>query len=75
MAETNEIADFSNFFSGIVANYDVLKGFGFIIEDGNLQKVFVHVTGINEQIKPGMRVRYKKDATRNDCAYEVSVLK
>lgn len=73
--ETNNSLNYLTFYTGIVANYDVLKGFGFIVEDGNLEKVFVHVTGINEQIKAGMRVKYKKDATRNDCAFDVVILR
>jgi cold shock CspA family protein len=73
--EKNENIDNPDFFTGIVANYDTLKGFGFIVEDGNLAKVFVHVTGINDQIKAGMRVRYQKDATRNDCAFDVTILR
>jgi cold shock protein len=44
--------------TGTVKFFNVTKGFGFIVENGSNQEVFVHSTGLVDQIKEGDTVSY-----------------
>ena len=70
----HEMIDNTEFYYGVVYSYDKLTGFGFITENGSKQKVFVHATGLNQQVKKGDKVRYKKDAARENCAFHVELI-
>jgi CspA family cold shock protein len=40
-------------YKGTVKFFNETKGFGFIIETGSGQEIFVHVTGLVDQIRQG----------------------
>ena len=44
--------------SGTVKYYNEKKGFGMIIADDSLQEIFVHATGLVEQVKEEDRVMF-----------------
>ncbi|MEZ4919967.1 MAG: cold shock domain-containing protein [Saprospiraceae bacterium] len=44
--------------SGTVKFFNETKGYGFIIEDGTEKNVFVHVTGLVDQIRNGDAVTF-----------------
>lgn len=44
--------------TGTVKFFNVSKGFGFIVVDGSSQELFVHVTGLVDQIRDGDKVTF-----------------
>ena len=44
--------------TGTVKFFNVSKGFGFIVVDGSGQELFVHVTGLVDQIRDGDKVTF-----------------
>jgi CspA family cold shock protein len=46
--------------TGTVKFFNVAKGFGFIVTEGTNQEVFVHVTGLVDQIRDGDRVSFEE---------------
>lgn len=46
---------------GTVKFYNETKGFGFIIEEGSGEEIFVHVTGLIDSIREGDKVTYKTE--------------
>lgn len=44
--------------TGTVKFFNSAKGFGFITVDGNSQELFVHVTGLVDQIRDGDKVTF-----------------
>jgi CspA family cold shock protein len=46
--------------TGTVKFFNVSKGFGFIVVDGSNQEVFVHVTGLVDQIRDGDKVTFEE---------------
>ena len=44
--------------TGTVKFFNVSKGFGFIATDGDNQELFVHVTGLVDQIRDGDKVTF-----------------
>lgn len=44
--------------TGTVKFFNVAKGFGFIVEDGSNQEIFVHVTGLVDQVRDGDKVTF-----------------
>jgi cold shock protein len=44
--------------NGIVKFFNETKGFGFIKEDGTEQEVFVHISGLRDEIRQDDRVTY-----------------
>jgi cold shock protein len=44
--------------TGTVKFFNVSKGFGFITVDGSGQELFVHVTGLIDQIRDGDKVTF-----------------
>ncbi|MDO1445570.1 cold shock domain-containing protein [Rhodocytophaga aerolata] len=44
---------------GTVKFFNETKGFGFIVDDETQQDIFVHVSGIQEEIRQNDRVSYK----------------
>jgi cold shock protein len=44
--------------TGTVKFFNVSKGFGFITVDGTGQELFVHVTGLVDQIRDGDKVTF-----------------
>jgi CspA family cold shock protein len=45
--------------TGTVKFFNVSKGFGFIKVDGSEQEVFVHVTGLVDQIRDNDKVTFE----------------
>ena len=45
--------------TGTVKFFNVSKGFGFITVDGTNQELFVHVTGLVDQIRDGDKVTFE----------------
>jgi len=61
--------------TGIVKFYKSDKGFGFIKDEESGQDIFVHATGLNDDIKEGDRVAYNlKEGKKGINATEVSLL-
>jgi CspA family cold shock protein len=46
--------------TGTVKFFNVSKGFGFIVVDGSNQEIFVHVTGLVDQIRDGDKVTFEE---------------
>ena len=44
--------------TGTVKFFNVSKGFGFIKSDDSGEEIFVHVTGLNDQIKENDKVTF-----------------
>lgn len=66
---------FSNMPQGKVKFFNELKGFGFIVDDSDGQEVFVHATGLNQDITKGDDVEYDvKDGRKGLNAVNVSKL-
>lgn len=49
-------------YQGTVKFYNEAKGFGFIVDDSSKEEIFVHSTGLIDQIKEGDKVTF--DTTR-----------
>jgi cold shock protein len=47
--------------TGTVKFFNETKGFGFIKVDGTNEELFVHVSGLIDQIKEGDRVFFEKE--------------
>jgi len=45
--------------TGIVKFFNESKGFGFIKEDGTNQEIFVHVSGLKDEIRENDRVVFE----------------
>ena len=45
--------------TGVVKFFNVTKGFGFIKVDGSDQEIFVHVTGLVDQIRDEDKVSFE----------------
>lgn len=60
---------------GKVKFFNELKGFGFIVDESDGQEVFVHATGLNQDITKGDDVEYEvKDGRKGLNAVNVSKL-
>jgi CspA family cold shock protein len=44
---------------GTVKFFNETKGFGFIVDDETQQDIFVHISGIQEEIRQNDRVSFK----------------
>ncbi|MBC6110878.1 cold-shock protein [Pedobacter fastidiosus] len=44
--------------TGTVKFFNETKGFGFIIDDSSSEQIFVHVSGLRDQIKEGDKVEF-----------------
>lgn len=61
---------------GRVAFFNDSKGYGFINEDGNQERVFVHINGLKEPIAEGDRVTFEVErGPKGLNAIEVSVIR
>lgn len=60
---------------GTVKFFNETKGFGFIIEDGTDSEYFVHISGINDEIKEGDNVEFElKEGKKGMNAVNVTVV-
>ena len=50
--------------TGTVKFFNNAKGFGFITVDGSKQEIFVHVTGLVDQIRDGDKVTFEEQEGR-----------
>lgn len=50
--------------TGTVKFFNNAKGFGFITVDGSNQEIFVHVTGLVDQIRDGDKVTFEEQEGR-----------
>lgn len=50
---------FFSMYKGTVKFFNESKGYGFIVEDGSNQEVFVHVTGLVDKIRNGDTVIFE----------------
>lgn len=46
-------------YSGIVKFYNTEKGFGFIVDNNSKEEVFVHKTGLVDEIREGDSVTFE----------------
>lgn len=46
-------------FKGTVKYFNAAKGYGFIIEEGTNQNVFVHITGLVDKVRDGDVVTFE----------------
>ncbi|MCC9071297.1 cold shock domain-containing protein [Flavobacterium sp. F-65] len=61
--------------TGVVKFYNEAKGFGFITEEGTGQDVFVHASGLKEQISENDSVQFEiVDGKKGKNAVEVKVV-
>jgi len=44
--------------TGTVKFFNESKGFGFIVDDGTQQEIFVHVTGLVDKVRENDKVMY-----------------
>ena len=49
---------------GTVKFFNETKGFGFIVDDASGQEIFVHVSGLNVEIREGDKVTYETQQGR-----------
>lgn len=60
---------------GTVKFFNETKGFGFIVDDANGQEIFVHVSGLNVEIREGDKVTFETQQGRKGInAVNVSVV-
>ena len=45
--------------TGTVKFFNEAKGFGFITEEGSNKEHFVHITGVNDEIREGDEVQFE----------------
>lgn len=45
--------------TGKIKFFNVSKGYGFIVEDGSGQEIFVHATGLVDQVKQNDSVSFE----------------
>ena len=50
--------------TGTVKFFNETKGFGFILDENSGQEIFVHVSGLNEEIREGDKVSYETQQGR-----------
>lgn len=61
---------------GKVKFFNETKGFGFIVEEGSENEIFVHVTGVKEPIRKDDNVSFDiKEGKKGTNAVNVQVLK
>ncbi len=61
-------------YKGIVKFYNEAKGYGFIVEEGTNQEVFVHTTGLLDKIRNGDSVTFEtKRGKKGMTAVEVKL--
>jgi CspA family cold shock protein len=59
-------------FTGTVKFYNEAKGFGFIVDDDTQSEVFVHATGLVDQVAQNDKVTYDvKDGKKGPNAVNV----
>jgi cold shock protein len=59
-------------FTGTVKFYNEAKGFGFIVDDSTQSEVFVHATGLLDQIAQNDKVTYEvKEGNKGPNAVNV----
>ncbi len=62
-------------YKGIVKFYNETKGYGFIVEEGTNQEVFVHVTGLVDKVRNGDEVTFEtKKGKKGMTAVEVKLV-
>ncbi|KLT67186.1 cold-shock protein [Pedobacter sp. BMA] len=60
--------------SGTVKFFNESKGFGFIVDDESKNEIFVHVTGLKDQIKENDSVTFEvKDGKKGINAVNVKL--
>ena len=57
--EDSDEDKFDPIHKGTVSFFDTSKGFGFILDDGDQQKYFTHVSGIIDEIKENDKVSFE----------------
>ena len=61
-------------YKGTVKFYNETKGYGFIVEEDTGQEVFVHVTGLIDQVRNGDTVTFEtKRGKKGMTAVEVKL--
>ena len=48
-------------YSGTVKFFNESKGFGFVIDDASKEEIFVHVTGLIDDIREGDKVTFNTE--------------
>lgn len=60
--------------TGIVKFYNEAKGFGFIVDDESQDEVFVHASGLVDQVEQNDKVTYElKDGKKGPNAVNVKL--
>lgn len=60
---------------GMVKFFNEAKGFGFIKDEASGQDIFVHATGLNDEIREGDKVAFNiKAGKKGDNATEVTII-
>ena len=60
--------------TGTVKFFNESKGFGFIVEDGSKKEIFVHVSGLKNDIREGDVVNFEvKKRKKGENAVNVTI--
>ena len=51
-------------YSGTVKFFNESKGFGFVIDDASKEEIFVHVTGLIDDIREGDKVTFNTERAK-----------
>lgn len=57
----NIIIIFFTMYNGTVKFFNESKGFGFVIDNSSKEEIFVHVSGLIDQIKEGDQVTFNTE--------------
>ena len=61
-------------YKGTVKFYNESKGFGFIVDEASKRDIFVHATGLIDQIRDGDEVTFEiKDGKKGPTAVNVKL--
>lgn len=54
--------------NGTVKFFNETKGFGFVVDNSTQEEIFVHVTGLIDNIREGDQVTFNTERGRNECS-------
>ena len=58
---TSSFTIFFSMYSGTVKFFNETKGFGFIVDNNSGEEIFVHISGLIDNIREGDKVSYRTE--------------
>ena len=58
---TSQFFNFFFMYSGTVKFFNESKGFGFVVDNSSNEEIFVHITGLIDNIREGDRVTFNTE--------------